>query len=60
MTETLPILISTAPTTISTFKEEGMAKRWKEGRCDYSASQRRRLSFEEPIDLELKKKSKER
>ena len=34
-----------------------MARRWKEGRCDYSASQKRKLSFEEPIDLNLKKKS---
>ena len=57
---TLRLSISTAPATSSTFKEEGMARRWKEGRCDYSASQMRRLSFEEPIDLELKKKAKER
>lgn len=56
----MPLSISTAPTTGSTFKEESMARRWKEGRCDYSASQMRRLSFEEPIDLELKKKAKER
>lgn len=58
--EKLPISISTALPMTSTFKEESMARRWKEGRCDYSASQMRRLSFEEPIDLELKKKSKER
>ena len=53
-------MISTDLTTSLTFKEESMARRWKEGRCDYSASQMRRLSFEEPIDLELKKKVKER
>lgn len=52
--------ISTDLTTSLTFKEESMARHWKEGRCDYSASQMRRLSFEEPIDLELKKKAKER